>query len=34
MKKTVSKETMAKEAAYWKAMKQLARQNPGLVCHK
>jgi hypothetical protein len=34
MKKTVSKEALVKEAAYWKAMKELAKQNPGAVCHK
>jgi hypothetical protein len=34
MKKTVSKEALVKEAAYWNAMKDLAKQNPGTVCHK
>ena len=34
MKKTVSRETLVKEAAYWAAMKDLAKQNPGAVCHK
>ncbi len=34
MKKTVSKEALAKEAAYWHAVKQLAKQNPGTVCRK
>jgi hypothetical protein len=34
MKKTVSKEALVKEAAYWNAMKQLAKLNPGTVCHK
>ena len=34
MKKFVSKEALAKEAAYWNAMKQLDKQNPGTVCRK
>ncbi len=34
MKKTVSKETLVKEAAYWNSMKDLATKNPGAVCHK
>lgn len=34
MKKTVSKEALLKEAAYWNAMKQAAKLNPGGVCHK
>jgi hypothetical protein len=34
MKKTVNKEALVKEAAYWNAMKQLAKQNPGTVCRK
>ena len=34
MKKVMSKEVLAKEAAYWNAMKQLAVRNPGTVCHK
>jgi hypothetical protein len=34
MKKPMSKKALAKEAAYWNAMKQLARSNPGMVCHK
>jgi hypothetical protein len=34
MKKLVSREALAKEAAYWKAMKQSAKLNPGTVCHK
>jgi hypothetical protein len=34
MKKFVSKEALAKEAAYWNTLKQLAKQNPGTVCRK
>ncbi len=34
MKKTVNKEALVKEATYWNAMKQLAKQNPGTVCRK
>ncbi len=34
MKKALSRETLAKEAAYWSTMKQLAKQNPGTVCRK
>ncbi len=34
MKKTMNKKVLAKEAAYWNAMKQAAKQNPGTVCHK
>jgi len=34
MKKTVSREALVKEAAYWNAMKELAKRNPGAVCHK
>ncbi len=34
MKKAMNKEALAKEAAYWNAMKQLAKRNPGTVCRK
>ena len=34
MKKSVSREVLVKEAAYWNAMKQAAKLNPGTVCHK
>ncbi len=34
MKKRVSRDALIKEAAYWKAMKALAKLNPGTVCHK
>jgi len=34
MTKTVSRDALVKEAAYWNAMKQLAKQNPGMVCRK
>jgi hypothetical protein len=34
MKKLVSREALAKEATYWKVMKQSAKLSPGTVCHK
>lgn len=34
MKKPIAPKTLQKEAAYWNAMKQLAKQNPGSVCRK
>jgi len=34
MKKPLSVKALEKEAAYWNAMKQLAKLNPGTVCHK
>ncbi len=34
MKKAVTVKTLRKEAAYWNAMKELAKQNPGTVCRK
>ncbi len=34
MKKVMSKESLAKESAYWNLMKQLAKQNVGTVCRK
>ncbi len=34
VKKVMSKEATAKEAAYWNLMKQLVKQNPGTVCRK
>ena len=35
MKKTMNKKVLAKEAAYWNRMKQeVAKHNPGTVCHK
>lgn len=34
MKKPLSRKAIEKEAAYWNAMKQLAKLNPGTVCHK
>jgi hypothetical protein len=34
MKKPLSRKTIEKEAAYWNAMKQLAKLHPGTVCHK
>jgi len=34
MKKAMSKDALAKEAAYWMVLKQLAKQHPGTVCRK
>jgi hypothetical protein len=34
MKKAVNANVLAKEAAYWNSMKQLAKKNPGTVCRK
>jgi hypothetical protein len=34
VKKPVSEAVREKEAAYWNAMKQLAKKNPGTVCRK
>jgi hypothetical protein len=34
MKKTMSREVLVKEAAYWNALKQSALKNPGTVCRK
>ncbi len=34
MKKPLSKKALDKEAAFWNAMKQQAKLNPGTVCHK
>jgi len=34
MKKALSKEALAREAAYWTAQKHLDKQNPGTVCRK
>jgi len=34
VKKIMSQASLAKEAAYWNLMKQLAKQNPGTVCRK
>lgn len=34
MKKSVSRDALVKEAAYWNAMKQAAKLNPGTVCRK
>jgi hypothetical protein len=33
MKKPLSAQTLAKEAAFWEQMKKGAK-NPGTVCHK
>ncbi len=34
VKKALSKETLEKEAAWWNAVKELAKQNPGNICRK
>lgn len=34
MKKSVSRDALFKEAAYWNAVKQSAKLNPGTVCRK
>ena len=34
MKKSFSEKALKKEAAYWNAVKELAKRNPGKVCHK
>jgi hypothetical protein len=34
MKKVLSKETLAKEAAFWKKMSQAVTEHPGRLCHK
>ena len=34
MQKTMSTKALEKEAAYWNAIKKLAKLNPGMVCHK
>jgi len=34
MKKTLSREALVKEAAFWATMKKAAKENPGKLCHK
>jgi hypothetical protein len=34
MKKPVSQKVVESEAAYWNAIKELAKLNPGTACHK
>jgi hypothetical protein len=34
MKKTMSKETLVKEAALWDRMKEAGLKSPAAVCHK
>lgn len=34
MKKTVSKEALDREAAFWGAIKRTVSDNPRKVCHK
>jgi hypothetical protein len=34
MKKILSKEALAKEAAFWSKMSQAVNDHPGRLCHK
>jgi hypothetical protein len=34
MKKLLSKETLAKEAAFWTRMNQAVKEHPSTLCHK
>ena len=34
MKKTMSQQTLVKEAALWEKMKEAVRKHPATVCHK
>jgi hypothetical protein len=34
MKKTLSKEALVKEAAFWTGLQKAVRENPGKLCHK
>ena len=34
MKKTLSREALVSEAAFWMAMKKAAAENPGKLCRK
>ncbi len=34
VKKTLSKEALVKEAAFWSRLAKAAKENPGKVCHK
>ena len=34
MKKSLSKKTLAQEAAFWDRLKQATLKSPGKVCHK
>jgi hypothetical protein len=34
MKKALSKEALAQEAAFWESLKKATKENPGKVCHK
>ncbi len=34
MKKAVSKEALAKEAAFWSRFTKAVKENPGKLCHK
>ncbi|MBI4844814.1 MAG: hypothetical protein HY809_10970 [Nitrospirae bacterium] len=34
MKKPLSMEALAKEAAFWESLKKTDRENPGKVCRK
>jgi hypothetical protein len=34
VKKTLSREALVKEAAFWTRLMKAAKDNPGKVCHK
>lgn len=34
MKKTMSKKSLVKEAAFWADLSKAVKENPGKVCHK
>ncbi len=34
MKKTLSKEALVKESAFWSEFKKAVKDNPGKLCHK
>ncbi len=34
VKKTLSREALVKEAAFWSRLQKAAKENPGKVCHK
>jgi len=34
MKKALSEQARAREAAFWTSVKKAVAQNPGKVCHK
>ncbi len=34
MKKTLSKEALVKESAFWGDLRRTVKENPGKICHK